>query len=902
MNDELYHYGTPRHSGRYPWGSGDNPYQRNKGLLGRVNDLKKQGLSEVEIAKALKMKNTKQLRAQISIAKSETMAADAAMAYRLKEKGYSNVAIAKRMGTIESNVRNYLKPSYLERAKVLTATSDMLKDNVEKQRFIDIGRGVESHLGISQTKLDAAVEILKEKGYHVYNVYVKQIATGKDTTIKVLAAPDVTYGEVVKNRHEIGSVVNFSENGGVTYEKPEPPRSINSDRVQIRYKEDGGIQKDGVIELRRGVPELNLGNAKYAQVRIAVDGSHYLKGMAMYSDDIPDGVDIVFNTNKSKDIPKMKVLKEMSSDPANPFGASIKKEEDLKLIQRHYLDKEGKRQLSALNIVNEEGSWGDWSKTLSSQFLSKQTPALAKKQLDLAFNIKKDEFNDILSLTNPAVKKNLLNSFADECDSDAVHLSAAALPRQGWHAILPIPKIKGNEIYAPNYRDGEEVALVRFPHGGTFEIPTLVVNNKQPDAVAVMKNARDAIGIHPKVAERLSGADFDGDTVLVIPTSTAKILTSPPLKGLEGFDPKEAYPAYEGMKPMTARMKGIQMGVVSNLITDMTIKGASSDELARAVRHSMVVIDAEKHKLNYKQSYIDNDIDDLKRRYQSSGDKVGGVSTLISRAGSEQRVPKRKELTNIRRMTPEQIEDFKAGKKVYEETGETYTTTSANKKGEVKTTEHLRTESSTRMAETKDANTLSSGTYIETIYANYANQMKDLANQARKAYRETPNAKYDPTAKKVYAEEVSSLNSKLQRALKNAPLERKAQSIANNIIDTRVRDDPSLKTDKSKYKKVKWQALEEGRRRTGAGKEVINITPKEWEAIQSGAITHNTLSQILLNAKPEQVKSYATPKTKTGLSASKKAMAKSLLKNGYPQADVADQLGVSVSLIRELIE
>ena len=29
MKDILMHYGTPRHSGRYPWGSGENPYQRN---------------------------------------------------------------------------------------------------------------------------------------------------------------------------------------------------------------------------------------------------------------------------------------------------------------------------------------------------------------------------------------------------------------------------------------------------------------------------------------------------------------------------------------------------------------------------------------------------------------------------------------------------------------------------------------------------------------------------------------------------------------------------------------------------------------------------------------------------------------------------------------------------------
>ena len=42
------HYGTPRHSGRYPWGSGKNP-QRHKTLLGRVEDLKKQGLTQAQI-------------------------------------------------------------------------------------------------------------------------------------------------------------------------------------------------------------------------------------------------------------------------------------------------------------------------------------------------------------------------------------------------------------------------------------------------------------------------------------------------------------------------------------------------------------------------------------------------------------------------------------------------------------------------------------------------------------------------------------------------------------------------------------------------------------------------------------------------------------------------------------
>ena len=35
---------------------------------------------------------------------------------------------------------------------------------------------------------------------------------------------------------------------------------------------------------------------------------------------------------------------------------------------------------------------------------------------------------------------------------------------------------------------------------------------------------------------------------------------------MEGFDPKDSYPGYVGMKPMSSRQKGIEMGKVSNLI------------------------------------------------------------------------------------------------------------------------------------------------------------------------------------------------------------------------------------------------------------------------------------------------------------------------------------------------
>lgn len=867
---ELMHYGVLRRSGRYPWGSGENPYQRYDSFLGYVDELRSQGLSEVEIARGLGM-TTSELRSRKSIAKAEKRAADAAEAWRLKEKGYSNVAIGERMGINESSVRNLLKPSLQERNNVTKATADMLKNSVAEKDYIDVGVGIENHLGISRTKLKTAIAQLEDEGYTVHYVPVEQLGTGKKTTIMVLAKPGTTYSEVYRNRDQIKLITDYTEDGGRSYLGLEPIRNINGKRVLIRYAEDGGTEKDGVIELRRGVDDISLGDSKYAQVRIGVNGTHYLKGMAMYGEDFPDGVDIIFNTNKKKGTPPDEVMKSMKDDPDNPFGATVR--------QRHYIDADGKRQLSALNIVNEEGDWGKWSKTLSSQMLSKQSPSLAKKQLDLAYDLKKEQYDEIMSLTNPAVKKKLLDSFADDCDSSSVHLKAAALPRQSSHVILPFPDMKENEIYAPNYRNGEKVVLIRYPHGGKFEIPELTVNNKQPTANRLIKNAKDAVGINSKVAERLSGADFDGDTVLVIPNNKGSIKTSSPLKGLKDFDPKEAYPAYEGMPRISSRTKQMKMGDVSNLITDMTIKGATPDELARAVRHSMVVIDSEKHNLNYKQSYIDNGIADLKKKYQ--GSERAGASTLISRASSPTRVSTRKESI-----------DPKTGKKVYTYTNETY----VDSKGRTV----RRTVKSTKMAEAEDARSLSSGTRMEEIYASHANKLKGLANQARKASANTQYTPYSPSAKKTYEKEVKSLNAKLNLALQNKPLERQAQLLANKVVSAKRQANPDMTAEE--VKKIKAQALNEARNRTGAKKQNIVITKDEWNAIQSGAISTNKLTQILDNADLDTVKKLATPKTnKTGLSNAKLVQAKAMLSRGYTQAEVADALGISTSTLSKAL-
>lgn len=900
----LMHYGMPRRSGRYPWGSGDNPYQHSGDFLSRVEELKKQGLSETDIAKSMGLTTT-QYRTQKSLAKDERRALDVARARSLREDGKSLNEIAAIMGfSNDSSVRSLLNENSEARMNQAKKTAEFLKKQIEEKGMIDVGTGVERELGISKEKLNQALYILEQEGYPVYGGGVPQVTNpGKQTNIKVICPPGTEHREIYnfENVHSLSDYV--SHDGGETYDpKYVYPKSMDSSRIQIRYAEDGGTQKDGVVEIRRGVDDLSLGESHYAQVRILVDGTHYIKGMAIYSDDLPDGVDVVFNTNKKTGTPMLgpkndTVLKPIGKDPDNPFGSLIKDgivdpddPTSKKGGQSYYYDKDGKKQLSLINKRAEEGDWGEWSDHLPSQFLSKQSMTLIKKQLGLATADKQAEFDEICSLTNPTVKKTLLKSFADDCDSAAVHLQAAALPRQKYQVILPITSMKDNEVYAPNYRNGEQVALIRFPHGGTFEIPVLTVNNKQADAKRILGNAMDAVGINSKVAERLSGADFDGDTVMVIPTGgKVKITSTRALEGLEGFDPKLEYGGKpEGsFKPM--RNTQTEMGKISNLITDMTLRGAVPEELARAVRHSMVVIDAEKHHLDYKQSEIDNGIASLKKKYQGSYDEDGryheGAATLISRAKSETPVLKRKGSPIINPETGEQTY-----KEVYEEYTDKNGRTSA------------RTQPSTKMAETKDAFTLVSDadTPQERAYATYANEMKSLANRARKEMLSTGKIAYSASAKETYQEEVDHLMAQLNVALRNAPRERQAQVIANATVAAKKQENPDM--TRSEIKKASQQALTAARTTVGASRETISISDREWEAIQAGAISENRLTQIINNVDIDTLRQRATPRSTTVLSTAKVNKIASMSASGYSTAEIAEALGVSTSTVNKYLK
>jgi len=889
---DLAHYGVKRKSGRYPWGSGKDPHQHSGDLLSTIKDLKAKGLSETEIAKGLGMTTT-QLRAQKSIAKNEKRKADVAMVARLKEKGMSNTAIGRRMGINESSVRALLDPTLKERAGSTEALAKELKKQVGKDGLLDVGLGVEVNMGVTSTKMKTATAMLEAEGYHVHKVKVQQQTTGKFTEMKVLVPPGMDYKTVLAKRGEIKAPgVNIEDRGRTVY-GIEKPTAVSSKRLKVRYGNEGGADMDGVIELRRNVKDLSLGGSNYAQVRISVDGTHFLKGMAMYSDDLPKGYDIRFNTNKKPTGNKLDALKPMKDDPANPFGAVIRR-------QMHY-EVNGKKKLSAINIVNDEGTWGDWSKTLSSQFLSKQPVSLAKQQLKAARDKRKAEFEEIMALTNPSVKKKLLQSFADSVDSDAVDLKAASLPRQASQVILPVPKMKTTEVYAPNFKHGEKVVLVRHPHGGRFEIPELTVNNKNPHArKTIGTKVKDAIGIHPKVAERLSGADFDGDSVLVIPNNSGKVKTSPALKGLNGFDPKAMYPEYPGMKRMTSKQTQLKMGEVSNLITDMTIKGATQSEIARAVRHSMVVIDAEKHHLNYKQSEIDNGIAALKKKYQ--GRANAGAATLISRASSKVYVPDRKP----RSASKGGGIDKKTGRKVWEETGKTYNKPVFGEDGE--TIVGWKTEKSIlkskKLAETNDAFSLVSkdGSTIETVYANHANELKAMANEARKATLAIPSVRKNPQAAKTYAPEVKSLKAKVNEALRNKPRERQAQVLADAVVRAKKQADPTLAKDKERIKKVRRQALAEARSRTGAGKKPFSITPQEWRAIQEGAISQAALNKVLELADESVVRELATPRAQPKISSSMVSRAKAMSSRGKTAAEIAEALGISTTSVHRALE
>ena len=871
----LEHQGTPHqgsvpHSGRYAWGSGENSYQRATSWSDTVAKYRKTGLTDTQIATKLGI-TTSEFRARNTIANQTIRLKNQSMIMELHEKGLGPTEISRRIGIPESSVRMNLNEQVRHNVNRMESVKNDLKELIKENPYLDVGLGSAQQLGIKENTLKRAVQQLEAEGYHMHKVYVKN-ATNDDHWVEMKVLTKESNPDIVReHKHEIVPPNLYKSEDGTTKLGLRPIEHIDWKRVNIRYDEQGGTDKDGVMELRPGVKDLDLGGSRYAQVRIGVGGTHYLKGMAVYGDpkDFPKGVDVIFNTNKKQGTPKESVLKKLKDDPDNPFGAQIK----------------ANGQKGAINKVNEEGDWGTWSKTLSSQFVSKQPPALVKGRIQTTYDKLQKEFNEINSLTNPVIKKALMQDFADGLTTKRHNLKLTGFDRMKGQVILPLSGIKANEIYAPNFKNGEKVVLVRYPHGGIFELPELTVNNKLEKGPAkFMKGAKDAVGIDSSVASKLSGADFDGDTVMVIPNNKNGIKTSRSLKELKNFDTNKYYST--DLKVLKRDSKGNwpekqrKMGEVSNLITDMTLKGASQSEIARAVKHSMVVIDAEKHNLDYKRSERENDIPSLKKKYQEhydviSGKIKNGASTLISRSKTEHRTLEYWEKAR----TPEELAANPKLKPTI-------------KKSKTVSTDHV-------VEMVKDAKTLGSGTPIENMYGDYINALGKMRAKANKVVESTPNMTMNKEAKLQYKSQVESLQNKLNLALSNSPRERQAQLIANKVIAEKR--DPNMQKDQ--LKKLKQQAIAAARVRTGAdgASSRITIEPDEWKAIQSGAVSTKMLTDIIRFSDSDRLKQLATPKKEDSISLSTANRAKGMLKNGRTYAEVAEALGVSVSTVQNLV-
>lgn len=1052
MENYLMHYGKGhddappgRGSGRYPFGSGERPHQHSWDVKSRIDKLADQGMSPKEIAKAMgwtmeqynketgkieTVGNVSRYRAEKEIAVHE-IAMDKyeeLMWYRSHNdpktgKPYSTSEIARQMGfKNESSLRSYENSAKASPDSPIYKAAEQIKENIAKTGYLDVGKGSNLYLDITDDRMKTVLAVLEKEGYQVVNdVNVRQLNdSGNYTTRKILVSPDQVGNNDNETRKNVyaalkdNKVERFYDETDVAMnarkdgtEKHYDPVRIDPSRIQVKYAEQGGTDKDGMIEIRAKYdkdgnivpanPDLCLGYradgelARYAQVRIAVDGGKdlagkenptggmYIKGMAVYNVDLPKGTDVLVNSNKSETKGLAKALKPMEEAKDNPFGAST--------IQQFYTDKDGNKKLSAIQIVGAttmdnhdahvEGRWSEWSKNLPAQFLSKQNQTLVKQQLKVDTMKKEDEFESIRSINQPVVKRQLLIDFADGCDKAAEELKGAPLPGQKTHVLIASTTLKDNECYCANYDTGTTVALVRFPHAGPFEIPVTKVNNNNKEVKEMIgKTALDAVAVNKKVADKLSGADFDGDNVIVIPMSkknkdgsfdkTVSIKSQETLKELKDFDvniystdnprfknmvDKNGNPTYK--YPKTEKAKGTEMGKITNLITDMYAAGCDdSGELSRAVRYSMVVIDSKKHELNYKAAYDDFGIKDLEKKYQTKENgKVGGANSIISKSTSEINVAKKewrygdidKETGEKIYTSPKQTTQMKR-KAVYAEAPEGYTYTDKegkthkskyfkdedgknvvatytgktvkNKDGSysydpgkgkhvwVDDKEVERTMKTTRMANAKDANELLSKnpSKIEVTYAEYANHMKTMANNARKeAVAIETSYPVNPTARKEYAAEVQSLNDKLVKAKKNSIRERQAQSLATSRVNAEMEANPGLYSDASDRKKLNDRAIKQARYDCNAQKDRVTFTEKEWEAIENRAVSATTLNDLLRNADSVEYTRMALPKSE-GISAAKQSRIKTLAAQGYSQEEIAKMVdGVSTSSVSYIL-
>lgn len=933
----------------------------------------------------------------------------------------------------KQNAGASVKRTKLTNAKdVLRTSVEGIDSDGEPFSMVDVGEGTEMYMGFGIDTKNNALKALEAEGYVVTTIQVGQVSNKNNkTTVQILAKVNdqqyVIDNGVAGKTNVKGETVTAAQNAVAKYAyshldqiQPctsticqnesgtevaralEKPKQIDINRVLIADPTDpspSGIfdpttgreytmgeinsAKDGTMILRPSAKDLTMteeGNSKithYAQVRIAcTDGKgidRYCKGMAMYGkeEDFPDGVDIIFYTNPGKvsadgKVYAEKVLKKQKAEEMNPFGADLKASG-----QRHYIDSDGNEQLSAVNILREEGDWGNYSTSLPSQFLAKQNVPLVKEQLTKTVSEAKEYIDTLNKIPNPQVRNKLLEDYADSLDSQAIHLNAAGVSEQRTQVILPCTSLRGTEynadgsvkrlgeIYAPGYGDGQKVAVIRYPHANTCEIPVLIVNNNNKEGRETIGFGKDAIGLPKSALDQLSGADTDGDTGTIIPVSLLNnkglnVDSKQYFKELVGFDAEATWPYTEGVTQVSKKWNGIdregitmskaergqEMGLVTNLIMDMSTLGDSvpQEEHVRAIKYSMVAVDAYKHNIDWRQAREDLGIPELYSKYSSTS--RGGGMTIFTRAKSQkQDVPEYKEgkYVNGKRLlidpdTGDKLFTYTNGthaKKVGTdpETGKGIYDDSIREKNKV-STEKLRY----AWMEGKGAASLASDnpSTKEQMYVEFSDTLHGMANSIRRSLNDDTYhidkskvsdkdktddglsyVKMKATRATADSDEdkavIDSLRSKLDVAKRNAPKERLAQVYANAAIKARVDENPSLKTDDDALKKVKNAELAAARARTGAnGKGTrVEISAKEYEAINSGKVPKTLISDVLKKSNTESLTKLATESTgsRKKLTAAQVARIKAWGNSNSKSTpyQMAKSMGVSVSTINKVL-
>lgn len=123
------------------------------------------------------------------------------------------------------------------------------------------------------------------------------------------------------------------------------------DTNRIEFVEDP--MYDGVIFIRENVPDLDLGGKHYAQIRLLTSENTLIKGMAMFSIDIPDGKDVVVHYNAKYKTQTIVPITEESSIKVELLNDGI---------GSCIYDMERKIDYD----------WDEWRNNLPTQFLSKE--------------------------------------------------------------------------------------------------------------------------------------------------------------------------------------------------------------------------------------------------------------------------------------------------------------------------------------------------------------------------------------------------------------------------------------------------------------------------------------------------------------------------------------------------